>query len=162
MSAFQVKNGPTSTIEFDGRLLAEVSSRRAAPRWTELRLYETDSGVFLLESVGVSIVLHAPGCPDIVKDIPRFQAEFPGEDPSGGKFWYCETCAKNATDMTALLVESNRYSASYSEHAGEIIEELYRHKGGARSLPPMSLELLEAASEVSEPIALAFRVQRIN
>lgn len=158
---FKVRDGTTRTIEFEGERLAEVSSQRhGSPRWTELRLYRTGSGVFVLEKVGASVVLHAPGCPEILPGavLPRFQAEYPGHDPADDSWWWCETCGDNAElDMTTLLVEANRYWAIISETPNEIVDSLYRRKGGARTMPRMSLALLEEAAQRSPEILDSYR-----
>lgn len=162
MTKFKVRDGTTRTIEFEGQRLAEVSSRRTgSPRWTELRLYRTQSGVFVLEKVGASVVLHAPGCPEILPGtaLPRFQAEYPGQDPAADEWWWCETCGEKAEqiDMPSLLVESNRYWAIISETPDEIVDSLYRRKGGARTMPRMSLALLEEAARSSPEILDSYR-----
>jgi hypothetical protein len=161
MTKFKVRDGTTRVIEFEGERLAEVSSRRSgSPRWTELRLYRTQSGVFVLEKVGASVVVHAPGCPEILPGatLPRFQAEYPGEDPANDSWWWCESCgARAAQDMTALLVEQPRFWAIISETPDEIVDSLYRRKGGARTMPRMSLVLLEDAAKSSPEILDSYR-----
>lgn len=163
---WSVRDGATRKIEFDGTMLAEVSSRRSgAPRWTELRLYKTDSGIFVLEKVGRSVVLHAPDCREILPDappLPRFQEVHPGSDPADGTFWFCESCGRRAAaDITKLLVEADRHWALVSETPDEIVESLYRRKGGARSLPRMSIDLLEEASAASPELSHAYSVEVI-
>jgi hypothetical protein len=160
---YQVRDGATRVVEFDGQLLAEVSSRRAnAPRWTELRLYKTDGGMYVLEKVGASVVVHAPGCPDMIGSLPRFQDEHPGADPSDGQWWFCERCGEMAVrDITRLLVESNRYWSIISEDPSQIIDALYRRKAGARSMPRMSLDLLDEAGKADPTILDAFRVEYV-
>lgn len=158
---YKVRDGTTRTIEFEGERLAEVSSQRnGSPRWTELRLYRTTSGVFVLEKVGASVVLHAPGCSEILPgaNLPRFQAQYPGADPADDEWWWCEACGDRAAeDMTALLVESNRYWAIISDTPDEIVDSLYRRKGGARTMPRMSLVLLEEAAKQSPEILDSYR-----
>jgi hypothetical protein len=158
MATHKVRDGNTRVIEFDGDMLAEVSSRRAQnPRWTELRLYRTDAGVYVLEKIGASVVLHVPGCGEIRGELPRFQALNPGADPSDGSWWFCEQCGDMAArdrNITRLLIESNRYWAIIAEDPAQIVDALYRRKNGARSMPRMSLDLLDQAGE-SDPAILA-------
>jgi hypothetical protein len=161
MTKFQVRDGSTRVIRFDGQLLGEVSSRRAqAPRWTELRLYKTAAKSFVLEKVGASVVVHAPGCPDMLGPLPRFQEAFPGADPSDGNWWFCERCGDLAVrDITALLVEDNRYWAIIAEDPAQIVDALYRRKNGARSMPRMSLDLLDEAGRNDPAILDSFRAE---
>lgn len=163
MTTYQVRDGQTRTIEFDGEMLAEVSSRRAHnPRWTELRLYRTDAGVYVLEKIGASVVLHVPGCGDIRGDLPRFQSAHPGADPSDGSWWFCERCGDLATrDITRLLIEANRYWAIIAEDPAQIVDALYRRKNGARSMPRMSLDLLDEAGQADPAILSSFRSEYV-
>ena len=158
----RVRDGRTRVIEFEGDLLAEVSSRRArGPRWTELRLFRTDAGSYVLEKVGVSVVVHAPQCPEILNPLPRFQEEHPGADPIDGNWWFCERCAEVARhgDITKLLVETNRYWVTIAQEPEQIVEALYRRKNGARSMQRMSLDLLDAAGAVDPAIAGAYSAE---
>ena len=158
-TTYQVRDGSTRVIEFDGALLGEVSSRRAqAPRWTELRLFRTEAGSYVLEKVGASVVVHAPGCPDMIGTLPRFQQMNPGADPSDGSWWFCETCGDRAVrDITKLLVEANRYWAIIAEDPARIVDALYRRKNGARSMPRMSLDLLDEAGRNDQAILNSFQ-----
>lgn len=60
----RISRGNGSDLSFDGRLVAEVSSdpSQVTDRWTELRLYETEKGKFVPQSVGRSAL---PGEGDI-------------------------------------------------------------------------------------------------
>lgn len=63
--------GPT--LQFDGKLLIEYSTdpKKQKVRWTELRLWETPSGAWIMESVG---------CSDDEAQVDIFDAEvFRGE-----------------------------------------------------------------------------------
>ena len=92
----QVRDGATRVIEFDGELLGEAPDSDRGPRWTRLRLYKTDAGVYVLEKAGMSVVVHAPNCPDIIGSLPRFQEVHPGADPADGTWWICERCGNTA------------------------------------------------------------------
>lgn len=160
---YRVRDGQTRIVEFDGELLGEVSSRRGqGPRWTELRLYRTDAGHYVLEKVGASVVVHAPRCPDMIGSLPRFQAEHPGADPSDGSWWLCDRCmgTRDAVrDITKLLVETNRHWIIISDNPAEIVDALYRRKNGARSMPRMSLDLLDEAGQHDQAILDSFRAE---
>jgi hypothetical protein len=148
-------------LTFEGRLLGYVSSQRPnSPRWTELRLFKTVGGSYVLEKVGASIVTHVPGCPKIIGDLPRFQDQYPGEDPDVG-YWY-DDCVPDTYDFTTLLVEEPRYWATIAEDPNEIVAALYRKKDGSRHLPRISVDLLELVSEHDKTIESAYRVERIS
>lgn len=158
MTSFSVRNGRDQEIQFDGELLADVSSERPdAPRWMELRLYKTLSGTYILEKVGASKVVHMPGCTEPFDELPRFQDQHPGEDPLSSDWWMCRTCCNGSVDITALEIEQHRFTAVWSDNPQEILDRLYRSKHGAKSLQKTSVDLLDAASEVDEGIASAYR-----
>jgi hypothetical protein len=160
--AHSVRDGATREIRFTGVLLAEVSSRHnAGPRWTELRLFRTEAGSYVLEKVGVSVVVHTPGCPNILGNLPRFQEAHPGADPADGNWWFCEVCGDQAVrgDITRLLVETNRYWATIAEDPALIVDALYRRKNGARSMMRVSLDLLNEASKADPKIADVYQAE---
>jgi hypothetical protein len=157
---FKVRDG-ARLIAFEGRHLGKVSSRRPdSPRWTELQLFRTSGGSYVLEKLGMSIMLHVPGCPRILGEIPRFQDAYPGEDPDVG-FEYDE-CVGAEYDFTRLLVEEPRYWATIATDPHEIVAALYRKRDGSRHLPRISIELLENVAAIDEAINAAYRVERIS
>lgn len=158
-SAYQVRDG-RRLIEFTGRMLGEVSSRRGdAPRWTELRLYRTDGDTYILEKIGRSIVMHMPGCPDIIGDIPRFQDAHPGKDPDNGFEFH--VCVPEEYDFTVLLVEEDRYWATITSDPENVVEALYRRKGSARHLTRAALDLLEQIGDSDPELEAVWRVERV-
>ena len=154
----QVRDGATRIIEFDGELLGEAPDSDRGPRWTRLRLFKTDAGVYVLEKAGMSVVVHAPKCPDIIGSLPRFQEVHPGADPADGTWWICERCGNTAIrDITKLLVETNRYWATITPDPAQVVDALYRRKNGARSMPRISLDLMDQAGEKDPTILEAFQ-----
>lgn len=56
MTSFRLPRTGDVDLAFEGTLLADESSRAGdASRWTEVRIYSTDSGKFVTEMVGRSI-----------------------------------------------------------------------------------------------------------
>lgn len=155
---YQVRNGP-QRFSFEGELLASASSRRGDPRWTEMSLYRTVTGVYVLEKVGRSVVTHVPGCTDIIGSIPRFQAAHPGDDPDEGYAYH--DCVPEEYDFTKLLVEEDRYWAMYSSNPADVVDALYRKKDQARHLPRTSIELLEQASRADSRFGQQWLVEHI-
>lgn len=58
MSAFRLTRAGAVDLEFTGECLADLSSRESntQPRWSEVRIYRTESGKYVTEMVGRSIV----------------------------------------------------------------------------------------------------------
>lgn len=141
----QVRDG-NRLLTFDGKLLASISSRESAEkdRWTEMRVFQTVGGSYILEKVGRSTRLHMPGCGDILKDLPLFQQAHPGEDPDAGYSW-CDRCCPSdgeEYDFPSLLAEEDRYWATISTEPDVIIDALWRKREGYRRLPRISVQLL--------------------
>jgi hypothetical protein len=157
---YQVRDGPR-LITFDGVLLGFVSSQRTGnPRWTEMSIYKTTGGTYVLEKVGRSTVTHMPGCPDIVGKIPRFQEVHAGDDPDVGYQYH--TCVPQEYDFTRLLAEEDRYWAMVAEEPARVTEALYRRREGERHLPRISLDLLEVVSRSDPSFGMDWRVERIS
>lgn len=159
----QVRDG-NRLLTFDGRLLASISSWEGGKdRWTEMRVYQTVGGSYILEKVGRSIRLHMPGCPDILKNLPLFQQAHPGDDPEVGYSW-CDRCAPpvgEEYDFTSLLVEEDRYWATISTEPEDIIEALWRKREGYRRLPRISEDLLSKLCVV-DPSFEIWRTERVS
>lgn len=141
----QVRDG-NRLLTFDGELLASISSRESAEkdRWTDMAVYRTNGGSYILEKVGRSVRVHMPGCEDILKELPLFQQAHPGEDPEEGYSW-CDKCSPpigEEYDFTTLLVEEDRYWATMSTDPEVIIDALWRKREGYRRLPRISVQLL--------------------
>lgn len=146
---------------FDGTKLGEVSSRQdvSISRWTELSLFKTDSGQYILEKVGRSIVTHVSGCSEIRGRIPRFQEAHPGDDPDFG--YHYHECVPVEYDFTQLLIEEDRYHTTVSPDPRQIVEALYRTKPNSRYLPRVSINLLISAEKHDSILADAWRIERI-
>jgi hypothetical protein len=156
---YQVRDG-ARIMAFDGVCIAKVSSRRpSSPRWTELELYRTDTGKYVLAKIGRSVVVHAPGCPRLFGHLPKFVEEHPDQVPENG-FEYDE-CVPEEYDFNTLLVEQTRFWALVADAASAIVNELHTVKGGVRVLPRMAVNLLEAAALIDGQIADAFYIEHV-
>lgn len=161
----QVRDG-SRLLSFDGELLATASSRTPdRDRWTEMRIYRTSGGSYILEKVGRSIRLHMPGCGDILpgKDLPLFQSEHPGDDPEVGYSW-CERCSPpigEEYDFPSLLVEEDRFWATISTDPEVIIDALWRKREGYRRLPRISTQLLTDLCLV-DPAFDIWKIQKVS
>lgn len=144
MNTHQVRDG-LRLITFEGDLLGQSSSRRpGVSRWTEMSLFLTEGGSYVLEKVGRSVMCHDPRCTEI-KDLPRFQAEHPGKDPDTDGFDYHD-CVPDEYDFTSLLVEENRYWSLVTQDPHAVVKALQRWRDGVSILPRISRALLEEVS----------------
>jgi len=155
MSKFTVQDG-FRKITFDGDLLARASSERPYPRrWTDLALYRTEAGAYILEKIGASRVMHVSDCPEVIEDLPRFQEVYPGEDPDDDEFDYHD-CVPDVYNFPSLLVEKDRYWAQISENPISVVKALMRYRDHSRWLPRLSMQLLEKAAELDSGIRDAY------
>jgi hypothetical protein len=163
MPTHKVRDGKR-LITFDGDLLARVTSRRDgdASRWTEMSVYRTEAGTYVLEKVGRSVLMHVRECSDTdinTSKLPRFQDVHPGDDPDFGYEFH--SCVPEEYDFTKLLVEEDRYWSTIAEDPEKIVDALYRKKDGERHMPRTSLDLLEAAGEHDRALRDAYATERI-
>jgi hypothetical protein len=160
----QVRDG-NRLLTFDGELLATISSRESLDkdRWTEMSVFRTTGGSYILEKVGRSTRLHMPGCSDILKDLPLFQQAHPGEDPEAGYSW-CDLCSPpvgEEYDFPSLLVEEDRYWATISTDPEVIIDALWRKREGYRRLPRISVQLLTELTD-ADPAFTIWQTERVS
>jgi hypothetical protein len=153
-----VKDG-ARTLQFNGVLLGQSSSwRRGSTRWIEFKIYRTDSGVYVLSRVGVSLVYHSPVC-GIVK---RYSLHESAVDQLDENSLPCEEC--NPTEEAELVFpEKNRYWAQVSEEASAVLDALYKYdEGGARYLTNVAERVLEEAAKHDVKIADVYKVEFIQ
>ena len=143
-------------ITFEGVRLAEITSKRPnASRWTDMALYRTDSGKYVLTKIGRTIVLHDPACPEIVKRLNLFMDEYPEGDPERDGF-DLHPCIGETYYMDEILVEQTRYWAFIADSSDAVVEALHKNEGGVRFLPRMSIRLLDEAILRDTDLALAY------
>lgn len=162
-------------LEFQGELVTDSSSDdRNQPRWTELVLYRlTDgSGRYVLQTVGRSVVYHAPsGCVHGDRGVrvkladlaDRYLDEACTDDVPEP----CPDCrpldieAVDPDDDLEVKMEVDRYAAYECRDVDDFLQRLRLTKGksaGQFSMP--ALLLLDRARLVDETIALALNQVR--
>lgn len=157
---FETQDGPRR-ISFVGWQLGEADSRpgnEQPPRWTELRLFKTVGGQYILEKVGCSDVFHNESCPtdpgkprrgrrwDSLFDAIPVEAE---TDDPGDIFVPCEQCRPSFTDQP-VWVEKDIFSTSTYSSAAEVLEALYRpdtRNTSSKYLSRVARALLDQAVE---------------
>jgi hypothetical protein len=155
MTEFVVQDG-FRRVKFTGVLLARASSEsHNRRRWTELALYRTDGGTYILEKIGASRVMHEKSCPQVIEDLPRFQEVYPGEDPDDDEFEYHD-CVPEVYNFPSLLVEKDRHWVQISDNPLSVIKSLMRYKDKSRWIPRLSAELLDRAAELDMGIKHAY------
>lgn len=151
---YRVQDG-SRTLTFEGELISESSSARdGAPRWTELALYKTASGKYIVTQIGRSVVLHDKNCPRIQSNgLKTFLTAHPDEDPDD---WTLDECIPEEYDLGDIVVEETRRWTAVTESPAAAIECLYKTRDGARSLSWLANMLFEQAAMKDRGIADAF------
>lgn len=163
---FETKDGPRR-ISFVGWSLGEASSAPAGEfpsRWTELRLFKTVGGQYILEKVGCSDVFHNESCPtepgkprrgkrwDSLWDaIPEDADDI--DDPAA-IFVPCERCSPSFDDVP-VWVEKDIYSTSTFQTATDVLQALYRpdtRNTASKYLSRVARNLLDQAVEKDQAI----------
>jgi len=150
-------------LEFEGVRLSEVSTETdAVPRWTDMALYRTDDGRYVLSIVGRSVVYHEhngrcnSGIPTPVAEINDDLAE---------ELEPCVKCNPEPLDeFTGLMVslEEDRPAAYVCASADDVVTQLRNPKAtGSRGTGQISgpgQRLLAIAAGVDEGIRNAVTV----
>jgi hypothetical protein len=162
---FELRDG-MQPVTFAGEHLASASSQlddNSLPRWTELSIYKTVTGKYVLEKIGRSDVYHTSQCKKPGKGALRYESimdaladvdEHAGESDLPSYFLPCETCAPSYSSDDPVVVEQDMHSVDRFENAEELLDALHYRKGGAvRSLSNLSRNLLDMAAKKDEGIA---------
>lgn len=164
---FETKDGPRN-ITFVGWKLGEASSAPTGDqpaRWTELRLFFTQGGQYVIEKVGCSDVFHNESCPtepgkprrgkrwnNLWDAIPAdLQDEYADTEDI---FVPCEKCSPDFDDEP-VWVEKDIYSTALYSTPQEVLEALYRpdtRNSSAKYLSRVARSLLDQAIERDEPL----------
>lgn len=156
IAKYQVKDGKR-LISFEGTRLGSVTSEYGGKaRWSEMAIYKTVNQYYVLEKVGRSVVTHIEGCHEVTRRLPRFQEAHPGDDPDYG-YEYHEACVPDEYDFTKLLVEEDWHWACVSNNVKEIVDALFRRKGGSKLVTKIGTDLLEQAARHDGEFGMAIR-----
>jgi hypothetical protein len=164
---YEIKDG-AKNITFMGWLLGSASSQtQDSLRWTELELYRTLSGAYILAKVGRSDVFHSEDCDrrdrngkpmSKGKRFATLEEAMPEDaDPEDYlEDWFvpCPDCSPEFTD-SPVWVERDIYSAPVHSSALRAVNALYQTKGSNRFLSRIARELLEQATSKDAAIRAA-------
>lgn len=163
---FNLRDGQRP-ITFMGWKLAEANSQTGTDiRWTELTLYVTTSGKFVLEKIGRSDVTHVPNCPrggkakrySSIEEACVDKDIILGEDETVEDiFIKCDHCQPDLR-QSPICVERDIFSVGSHETAEALVDVLHRRDpdSGSSFLSRVARTLLEAASKVDENIYAAY------
>jgi hypothetical protein len=160
MTEFTARNGSERYV-FDGVRLASVSTDDGSLlRWTEIAIYRTEAGKYVVEKIGRSVVYHSlDGCDFGVKtDLEELIEE---AHP-------CPICKPSYDPTGPVKMETDRYHTVLTENAPALIDACRMTNNDSRSdsfgtvfLPNVARKALTQAAELDEGIQDAFLTQRI-
>jgi hypothetical protein len=146
---FEVKDGQR-TLTFSGWLLAEADSQSGHDvRWTELTLYKTLTGKYVLEKIGRSDVFHADRCKRRSKGVKFDTLEYAlsddQDDALEAYFQPCDQC-RPAYDEEPVWVERDISAIALFDAPTALVDSLFRRDGdNMRFLSRVSRNLLDQA-----------------
>jgi hypothetical protein len=165
---YEVKDG-FRTICFKGWFLGEADSTITGnePRWTELSLYKTTTGHYVLQKVGRSDVFHNETCAEksgkAIRgkrwghlDLAADAQDVPESEDLENVFIPCEICNPEFDDEP-VWVEKDLFSTTSNLTAKQVLEALYRpdtrNTKGPGYLSRVARELLDQACERDDELA---------
>lgn len=157
---YTIQNGKR-ILRFQGKKLAHSSSQtKQSIRWVEFAIYRTDSGKYVVERVGMSIVYHSVHCAVLRRNGGPTDA-LPSETISD-RMVPCEECFPNKEEEQYLVPENIRHRAQVCISAENVISSLKQFDANnTEYLTNVALRLLEQAAEVDPLIADAFYIEEI-
>jgi hypothetical protein len=155
---FDVKDGQRP-LTFVGWMIASADSQSGRDvRWTELTLYKTLTGRYVMEKIGRSDVFHADRCQRRSKGVRHdvLDDALPEEDSDlelESVFVPCPDC-RPSYDESPVWVERDIAAVAVFESPEKLVQSLFRKDSdNMRFLSRVSRSLLEEAATRDEGIA---------
>ncbi len=159
---FNVKDGQRP-LTFVGWKIAEADSQSGNDaRWTELGLYRTLTGKYVLEKVGRSDVFHSDNCKRKSKGVKFETLEDAAEDTDEALEDIFVPCSQDRGNgphcnpsygESPVWVERDISAATVLETAEQVVDALFRRESNnTRFLSRVSRALLEDAAKNDEDI----------
>jgi hypothetical protein len=162
MPEHTARNGDEMFV-FDGEELGHASTDDDGdlPRWTEITIWRTKAGKYVIEKVACSVVYHTlDGCDrGIIRDADS------SLDPDSQP---CLVCRPDILVADQVKIETNRYVTFVTENAPAAVEALRltdidpdSDGFGTVFMPNVARRALAEAAERDQSIKDAFLTQRI-
>jgi len=152
MRRYRLYNDRQSVI-FEGTLLASVTSERdGVQRWTDIEIFRTKGGRFIVNKVGVSVVAHLITCDEVKTKKYHGIADLLPEETPPELREPCPLCNPDIelllrTDPPSLTFEQDRHRTDTYTDPESMLEDLYIVKGGKKILTSIVLWALDEASK---------------
>jgi hypothetical protein len=155
----------TRKYRFEGVRLAAVSSERGhKTRWTDIEIFRTTGGLFIVHRVGVTTLVHLDDCEQLRKYHKRYTPGIEGiaSDEFGpADRQPCPTCKPPFkellhTEPALLRFERDRHTVSIEATAEGMIQALHTNKDGDRQLGSLAASALQFSADRNPEIASVF------
>jgi len=170
VTSYRVMNH-LEVIEFNGRLIATASTERQDdPRWTEIKIYRTDSGRYVVHRTGRSVVYHhldGPcnfGIATRGRDLPPDAEPCRPTNKRQGRSCLPPAMDADAFDPDATYeMEMDLHSADVCE-AEDVPRKLSQFRGGNEVMSSVSRRALQTAVDADPDLraALTAQVRRVD
>lgn len=149
-------------FRFDGDLLAHVSTVvPGRPRWSEISIFRTEGGQYVLVKTGKSILFHSTReCSRTGKYyVERKRADHHGEAANGIP---CLQCGPRANDPI-VYEENDLVTVVVSRSAEGVVESAHlEDEDGIMFIPAFVNRALRLASEKDDELKAAFKVEVVR
>lgn len=155
MASQELRSGD-QTLRFDGEPLSRASSEHGyrgerKPRWTEITIYRTDDGKYVVSKIGKSRVVHAHMRCHVLRnneDPLELVTVAPGHQP-------CERCFRQPQETGYL--ENDHATVSVADRPEGAVAACYSRDGnGLWSLSWLAEDALRDAFERDRDLEAAF------
>ena len=153
-------------VEFRGVQLADVSTETpSSVRWTEISIYRTEAGRYIIHRVGRSVLYHDhdstcnTGVPVAVGDLVNL------EDVEVDDLMPCPRCRPGDLDWldpeTVILRELDKHSVDVCD-AGQVYDRLLLHRAGGETFMSNPAQRAYDTALAADPALLKRDVRRIG
>jgi hypothetical protein len=164
MTEYTARNGVERYV-FEGVRLAKTTTREGGSlRWTEITIYRTEAGKYVVEKVGRTLVYHS-GEPGF--DCSEYGVTIEPEDLPRQAQW-CPICEPPDDPDGPVRMETDRYSTIVTENASALVDACRITNNDPRSdgygtvfMPNVARNALTKAAELDRGIRDAYLTQRI-
>lgn len=155
----------TRRYEFMGTRLAYVSSAiPSKTRWTEIEIYRTQGGMYIVHRAGRTTLAHSTDCEELRMYRKRYTPGIDGiarDELPADKRDPCPECNPNVwlllnTDPLSLKFERDRHTVHACETPEEAIQSLYSVRHSRRELGTLAGSALSMASDRDPVLASVF------
>lgn len=151
-------------VEFRGVQLADVSTETpSSVRWTEISIYRTEAGRYIIHRVGRSVLYHAVDA-TCNTGVPATVGELVGDDVYDD-LQPCTRCHPGDLDdlnlKTVVLRELDKHSVDVCD-AGQVYDRLLLHRAGGETFMSNPAQRAYDTALAADPALLKRDVRRIG